>query len=776
MSKLKQKYPTKKKAQLVSRDDGSMEIDEQTDGDIIRCVCDDSDDDGFTIQCEHCENWQHASCVNIKKNNIPEHYMCDRCSRKLNRKDNQTRRRNSSSETGNSVDTSMNREILINPRFPLIDKKSKSKKLLKRTIPKKRVYPQDSEDEESAAHHIPPTISKSKFTPLSKNVFKEKLVEHLLIEVHRQWMESNKSKSSTGKSKVESPSTSSAAAKGLESIVVMESNLLLPAIPKASVKPLRKSLRGTFLQNQKDPSVEKGVFADIHIPEHRYLMEVTGEYARKSEYKNDPDNNFTLLGTPPAHVFFFRNIDICIDARFAGNDTRYIRRSCSPNSEIRSVILPNDSDDHTIHMGIYTTEEVDRGEEITISWNWQRGYLMWNKNKEFLRQDHRVEINPSEVDSLKQSLNLIASEFGECACEDKEECLIEYLKDELEKQDEDQYAAENDNTASSAKRKRLSNSNKVRSDSEHHKPSRKGAPRASDIFSSDEESKPKSRRSSVGSNKEEHKQVKLIKKSTSRRSQVNAPTSPTVSQADSVDIDILSMSPVPSQPASETESETQLPGYKRPRPLVPGDIRLPIKKRWLQRYLNEQREKDQKEQEQLELARNDAHKSMEPSQTEAANPAQQRDDSMSLSTSASKPTEDTPRDTYHDAEQDDSSDGASSDSTLPLEDTPKIKQGHLDQQDETTSLPVPSINTTTATNPVATNLPQEQETSSHHTDHTVQADNREPKASSSPSNVNSIENKLEEVKQAKKKLSLQEYLLMRRGNLPTPDEKHSSAE
>ncbi|KAG1091625.1 hypothetical protein G6F42_019388 [Rhizopus arrhizus] len=168
MSKLKQKYPTKKKAQLVSRDDGSMEIDEQTDGDIIRCVCDDSDDDGFTIQY----------------------------------------------------------------------KKSKSKKLLKRTIPKKRVYPQDSEDEESTAHHIPPTISKSKFTPLSKNVFKEKLVEHLLIEVHRQWMESNKSKSSTGKSKVESPSTSSAAAKGLESIVVMESNLLLPAIPKASASLL----------------------------------------------------------------------------------------------------------------------------------------------------------------------------------------------------------------------------------------------------------------------------------------------------------------------------------------------------------------------------------------------------------------------------------------------------------------------------------------------------------------------------------------------------------
>ncbi|GAN10202.1 hypothetical protein MAM1_0330c09740 [Mucor ambiguus] len=590
-------------------------------------------------------------------------------------------------------------------------------------------------------------------------------------------MESNKSKSSSGKQKVESASTSSsAAAKGLESIVVMESNLLLPAIPKASVKPLRRSLRGTFLQNQKDPSVEKGVFADIHIPEHRYLMEVTGEYARKSEYKNDPDNNFTLLGTPPAHVFFFRNIDICIDARFAGNDTRYIRRSCSPNSEIRGIILPNDSDDHTIHMGVYTTEEVDRGEEITVSWNWQRGYLMWNKNKEFLRQDHRVEISPSEVDSLKQSLNLIASEFGECACEDKEECLIECLKDELEKQDDDQYkaaAAENDNAAtSSSKRKRHSNSSSssskaLRPDSnEHHKSSKKGIPRASDIFSSDEESKPKSRRSSVGSNKEEHKQVKLIKKSTSRRNPVNAPTSPTISQADSVDIDIISMSPVPSQPTSETESEMQLPGYKRPRPLVSGDIRLPIKKRWLQRYLNEQREKQQKELEQLEFEQQQAQVSAEQQpQSEATNPVRP-DASMSLPASDLSPTDDISRTTVLAIDHDDSSDGASSDSTLPLEDTPKIQQGHVgQQQDEISTVP---DTTTTA-------LPQEQDTSSHSTHHSI-THSSELEPCSSSSNVYPMDNKTEQVKQAKKKLSLQEYLMMRRGNLPTPDEKHSSTE
>ena len=749
MSKLKQKYPTKKKTQETYRDDDSIDLDDQTDGDIIRCVCDDSDDDGFTIQCEHCENWQHASCVNIKKSNIPEHYMCDRCSKKLNRKDNQNRRRNSSSET---------------------DKKIKSKKLLKRSIPKKRVYHQDSEDEESENHHVPPTISKTKFTPLSKNVFKEKLVEHLLIEVHRQWMESNKTKSSNTKGKLESSSTSSAAAKGLESIVVMESNLLLPAIPKASVKPLRKSLRGSFLQNQKDPSVEKGVFADIHIPEHRYLMEVTGEYARKSEYKNDPENNYTLLATPPAHVFFFRAFDICIDARFAGNDTRYIRRSCSPNSEIRSIILPNDNDDQSIHMGIYTSEEVDRGEEITIGWNWHRGYLMWTKNKEFLRQKHKVEINPSEIDTLKQSLSLIASEFGECACEDKEECLIECLKDELEKQTDDQYTADNDNSNGSSlsnKRKRLSNIN-----NESHKMVKKGAPRANDIFSSDEESRSKSRRNSVSSNKEEHKQVKLIKKGTSRRKPVNAPTSPTVSQGDSVDIDILSMSPLPSQPTSENESESQTSKYKLPKPLVEGDIRLPCKKRWLYQYIFEQREKQQQQQQQNQVEASLEQTEIEKLEEIPYNIVQLEPKHVPASPNVIK--EEMIKNTHHDLDQDESSDGASSDSTLPLEDTPKIKhdeKGNLSEQYSTTN----------------TNMPQkehQQESSSNATivDNDIKHGNiihNEPESSSAvgQSDANKqIDNKMEEVKQAKKKLTLQEYLLMRRGNLPTPDEKHASAE
>lgn len=54
-------------------------FDDLADDGIIRCICSISTDDGFTIQCETCEVWQHAVCVNVPIDEVPEHYFCDRC-------------------------------------------------------------------------------------------------------------------------------------------------------------------------------------------------------------------------------------------------------------------------------------------------------------------------------------------------------------------------------------------------------------------------------------------------------------------------------------------------------------------------------------------------------------------------------------------------------------------------------------------------------------------------------------------------------------------------
>lgn len=50
------------------------------DAGIIDCICQINEDDGFTIQCDRCFRWQHASCFNIMTNDaVPDIYLCERC-------------------------------------------------------------------------------------------------------------------------------------------------------------------------------------------------------------------------------------------------------------------------------------------------------------------------------------------------------------------------------------------------------------------------------------------------------------------------------------------------------------------------------------------------------------------------------------------------------------------------------------------------------------------------------------------------------------------------
>jgi len=51
------------------------------DAGVIRCICGYTHDDSFTIQCEHCNAWQHAKCVNINDDSaVPDNYLCPECS------------------------------------------------------------------------------------------------------------------------------------------------------------------------------------------------------------------------------------------------------------------------------------------------------------------------------------------------------------------------------------------------------------------------------------------------------------------------------------------------------------------------------------------------------------------------------------------------------------------------------------------------------------------------------------------------------------------------
>lgn len=47
--------------------------------DIVDCFCGDDEDDGLMVNCEKCNKWQHAECVNITKFSNLRNYTCPKC-------------------------------------------------------------------------------------------------------------------------------------------------------------------------------------------------------------------------------------------------------------------------------------------------------------------------------------------------------------------------------------------------------------------------------------------------------------------------------------------------------------------------------------------------------------------------------------------------------------------------------------------------------------------------------------------------------------------------
>lgn len=55
--------------------------DEDDDGadEIVRCICEMDEENGFMIQCEECMCWQHSVCMGVLEDSIPEQYICYIC-------------------------------------------------------------------------------------------------------------------------------------------------------------------------------------------------------------------------------------------------------------------------------------------------------------------------------------------------------------------------------------------------------------------------------------------------------------------------------------------------------------------------------------------------------------------------------------------------------------------------------------------------------------------------------------------------------------------------
>ncbi|KAG7283584.1 hypothetical protein CRUP_026511 [Coryphaenoides rupestris] len=95
------------------------------------------------------------------------------------------------------------------------------------------------------------------------------------------------------------------------------------------------------------------------------IIEYRGEVMLKQQF----EVNGHFFKKPYPFVLFyskFNQVEMCVDARAFGNDARFIRRSCTPNAEVRHVLAEG-----TLHLCVYALSQIAKDAEVTIAFDYE---------------------------------------------------------------------------------------------------------------------------------------------------------------------------------------------------------------------------------------------------------------------------------------------------------------------------------------------------------------------------------------------------------------------
>ncbi|KAG0258448.1 hypothetical protein BGZ95_004982, partial [Linnemannia exigua] len=200
-------------------------------------------------------------------------------------------------------------------------------------------------------------------------------------------------------------------------------------------RPLLKTVVKHILHSSKSPhspAPQYGLFAESNIGVGRFMIEFKGEVSLKSTYKLDTINQYSILATPKPFVLFHPHIDLVVDARRSGNDARFVRRSCSPNTEIKSIVVPG-VQDQTVHLGLFAKVPIAKGQEITLDWDWNKDHPALQSIKAASIEKAKDGSSRKTLKEIRKAKHLAASTLlaqTDCACESKETCVVhQMLKD-----------------------------------------------------------------------------------------------------------------------------------------------------------------------------------------------------------------------------------------------------------------------------------------------------------------------------------------------------------
>ncbi|MCJ1400887.1 hypothetical protein MMC11_004098 [Xylographa trunciseda] len=153
-------------------------------------------------------------------------------------------------------------------------------------------------------------------------------------------------------------------------------------------------------------------------PQNSIVGELRGRIGRMQDYVQDPLNRWEYLRHPLPFVFFHPHLPIYIDTRKEGTSCRYLRRSCTPNL-IMKTILENGSD---YHFCFVANKDLESGTELTVGWTLDahmRSFLQ--QKNDGIKQEGAADTDESYA---AEWVGRVLADFGGCACDSPNNCSM----------------------------------------------------------------------------------------------------------------------------------------------------------------------------------------------------------------------------------------------------------------------------------------------------------------------------------------------------------------